>query len=718
MSGNANKQEVRRVIFMVMSALNERLRMSTYQYFDSRVNKSQAECYKRVNDRIEELLKTDHDDVKSLIGVEAGDQIETGKLYSVKADKLGLDKSDLGIEDTNDAELIISVRFKMIKNELSVAEISYSYGSKENIIRNIAPEGVVGYDCANLTFKGISQLEAGTKYYLNLLAGQNHKVDAIVVLASPETLKKKGDETNQYSACDLYASRIKSYIKGEPQENYGVGDTAKEKKETPFKKGDLYEGTDLDRMFIFISEKSTTDEGSRSNSNMQRLWDAAEAIKGDSDMVELYIDMQGGFRHDIPAINTILSLLSGQQVNIDVKERVATEFYPGNIVQPIYSVAKDYDYYDLVTAYQIFKRYGRGDELSKYFVGGDDIDARISKAIMTISDAIKMCDVEGFDAGIEELNSAIQNRKERDSSSGSLTEMDFIIEDIEKDYEGLLIGDKESHKQRPLKYVKEIRWCVKKDFIQQALTILEAKMPTEYVWNGLKYYCETPEGLLYISGEAKQLYDDRMREQNSSPYSQRFQLLDFNHYFIKQNYKPATLKYARDTNDDNLKDQVERSIKKYKEELCTLRNSMNHARTESAFIDGLRSYYPDDPMLIDEQKDVKKAIIEYLDQFESLVKRVKPEIVTGVRDINLDFVTPRDSYELIIECASRTGNSLMGIIQHEELGKINAVMQRGDMGRPNATRDEMERYVGRRKRVQIKEFEPANGRVRVCLVSD
>lgn len=595
---------------------------------------------------------------------------------------------------------------------------TYQYFGRRNEKSNSNSEVVKECCSDRKTFKGISQLEPGTKYYINSLAEKDIALDNIVVLASDETRKKNEDYKNELgeavSAVELYKTRIEAYINNVEADNYDAKDKLPDIKETVFEKKELY-GNNLENFILIIPNKEVKGEEAI-ESKMQRLWDAANAIKGLSnnnnicDRVELYIDMQGGLRHDYPAIDTILSLLSDQKIQVVVKERVATEFNSKNAIQPTFTVNEDYRYYDLVSAYQIFKKYGWGDELNKYFENGNVSDSIISEAITKVSEAIKQCDVDGFDNGLKALSDAISKRKE--GKQQIKTEMDFIIDQIETDFEGLLY--RELNKQIPFKYVSQIRWCLKKNFVQQALTILESKMPTEYVWNGLYYYCGPKHSRKETINKATQLYDWYKNNSNDNISKNRYKMLDFNHFWIRdfhsQSYIHMPELYGDDlSNNDPLVSEIKESIKNYKA-LCNRRNDMNHAKSENFFIKSLRNIYPNDYFLEDRNNvDIKNMIEMFLDNFEGLANKIDDNVKKRVFDIG----TESTLYDFKPTSLTSSGKSLIGTVEKFEFENTCILTAKG-MGLDNATPVDLQRYCDGRILKVIFDYEQ-NNRTYVAL---
>jgi len=285
-------------------------------------------------------------------------------------------------------------------------------------------------------YKAKSQLQPITKLLLDTVGLQK-----IVIMATEATLQvAKGQDPGWegMSPCEYYLARVK------------------EKKD------------DVEAVIVEKSMPVT----------MSFYWDVIQAIKGDGkETVNLYMDMQGGDRSAITQTNAIVSLLSNQGVNLC--DRYAIDFHPLNEVNHIRRVNDEYRIYDLLSAMEIFRRYGRGLALQEFLeskasseTGTKDEeimarDKRLIETVVMISDAIRLCDMDGFETAL----GMITVLKETFAKTvAARTEFDLVFDDIYDEYEEILPEEGKS------KIVKQIVWCRKKGLLQQALTLIEAKM--------------------------------------------------------------------------------------------------------------------------------------------------------------------------------------------------------------------------------------------------
>ena len=261
-------------------------------------------------------------------------------------------------------------------------------------------------DGRTLYFKSLAQMEPHTKYVLYMLAQKGERLERIVIL---ESTKARTEKKDGETATTLFEKRIRNYLgASEKVEIHGlddVSDEQKEREETPCDTQLYKEGfpeiitIDLDEPIYF--------------------WRAAKAIRGaEGDRpVHLYMDMQGGDRNAVAQMNAIAELLERQKVKIC--GRFANDFEPKRREEPhkIRDASREYQTYELISAMDIFARYGWGDKLEEYFRErgrGDTKEKKLVRAIKEASLAISMCSSDRFDSAvrrIEALKKEFENPK-------------------------------------------------------------------------------------------------------------------------------------------------------------------------------------------------------------------------------------------------------------------------------------------------------------------
>lgn len=358
---------------------------------------------------------------------------------------------------------------------------------------------------------GYSQLEPITRLLIRQLNDQGKKLDKIVIMTSYEALRDT-TVTVKCAAVPFYLQRIREFVaKGngaDEQDQIYFERMQKEKKEW-FKssksttKGEFrvsrgcteeiksylskyaFSGdaatislNDISVEIVTLYEKeSETSETKGSDvqkkEEIKLFFEVIDCIKATGDDIDLYLDMQGGDRNTTAQMNAIVSLLEDQGVKTEA--RYAISYDRNNIEHPINEVSEKYSAYQLIGAMQSFKRYGRGQSLIDYFEMKKTSreNDEILCAIKNASDAIRLCDMDKFDIAVSQIEQ-IKKKRECREKEEKQTELDIVFEDIQKDYEKLFGQGKGM-------YIAKIKWCLEKGFLQQALTIIESKIP-EYLY--------------------------------------------------------------------------------------------------------------------------------------------------------------------------------------------------------------------------------------------
>lgn len=321
---------------------------------------------------------------------------------------------------------------------------------------------------------GYSQLEPITKLIIQKLEKQGKKLDKIVIMASKEALETK-NRVVDCAAVPFYMQRINEYL--------SERNVQKSKDDSCFQslieKNEIVNEYLSDYSFPEDVEMPSVKDVSieivkiYGKEELNVFFDVIDCIKATGNHVNLYLDMQGGDRNTVAQMNAIVNLLEDQGVRI--KARYAISFNYAKNIHKINEVSEKYTAYQLIGAMQSFKKYGRGQSLLDYFEGKKtNRDHEVLLAIQKASDAIRLCDMDEFDDAVSKIEQ-IKNKREKEKGSNEKTELDIVFDDIQKDYEKLFGQGKGM-------YIAKIKWCLEKGFLQQALTIVESKIP-EYLYD-------------------------------------------------------------------------------------------------------------------------------------------------------------------------------------------------------------------------------------------
>lgn len=223
-----------------------------------------------------------------------------------------------------------------------------------------------------------------------------------------------------------------------------------------------------------------------------------EIISDSKDECNVYIDANGGQRH----ISTILIAISrlAKLHNIKIKGIYTTRYDHAaddkELVYPIVNSTEAYDIFNLVSGIDEFVHYGRTSMLQSLFEGkSDDID-NILKYMRAFSNSLLMCQSGLIQNNIKQLKKRIDT-----FLSKSKTEKEKVFAHV---LSYICYGYKDIFKSNDL--ITVIRWCLKKGYLQQAVTFYVERLPNEIV----------SREILYVSDELEEEYNQAREDKKTS----------------------------------------------------------------------------------------------------------------------------------------------------------------------------------------------------------
>lgn len=217
-----------------------------------------------------------------------------------------------------------------------------------------------------------------------------------------------------------------------------------------------------------------------------------KALQGTSgDEINLYIDMQGGNRTSSYVRNAALSILNNQNPDqFRIKEIVATNYNSMNPgASEIVNETDRYRILDLASGMNAFIQYGKADMIQKYCedmnIAPESSVGKLVDFMVKIDESISLCDINALTEAIEGLGKFfLAKEDEGNSYVGNI--FHTLQDGIRNDYGELL---EKAGSDGKVDYLELIAWCAGKGFIQQALTLIEDKMPERYMKEVLLYEC-------------------------------------------------------------------------------------------------------------------------------------------------------------------------------------------------------------------------------------
>lgn len=192
------------------------------------------------------------------------------------------------------------------------------------------------------------------------------------------------------------------------------------------------------------------------------------AKQNGGDKITVHADMTGGFRHTSMLMLSIIQLLKYRGVEI------GEVLYSDPTSRVVYRMTEIQRMFSLITGVDEFVRLGSVEALSDYF-GKEPPPAvkDLLEAMNRFAEAIKICRTSAIEGELENLGKHIKTFREypdRDLKSELFAK---IIDTIELEYD-VLIG-------KSVTRLEIIRWCMRKGFWQQAMTLCTEWLPEEII---------------------------------------------------------------------------------------------------------------------------------------------------------------------------------------------------------------------------------------------
>ena len=215
---------------------------------------------------------------------------------------------------------------------------------------------------------------------------------------------------------------------------------------------------------------------------LRGVTDIAQTIMGyqkenKNDNITLYVDMTGGHRYSSMMMLAVMQLL--QYEGIQIGHVLYTDFNKKNV----FDATSLERVFQLVSGAAEFVNFGSVESLMDYFGGVETEQSpqlqELLVAMQEFSDAIKICRTGVIKDTLLKLKKAITAFRQEHGDGLEETLFASIIEVIEREY-GNLIGDHSDD-------ISIIRWCTKKGFLQQAMTLCTEWLPLYFIQHKVVY---------------------------------------------------------------------------------------------------------------------------------------------------------------------------------------------------------------------------------------
>ena len=364
--------------------------------------------------------------------------------------------------------------------------------------------GISEYEVKNLSgvsddFKKgyyVSQLEPVPRVLTNMLNNKGSKLDAIYVLNTHETEFDKVNYQNEESFKKITDTKDVVDVSNSKYTAYSY-----------FKErcAKFIDESNIHSVFL-ESSNNKIDNGTKSidkDYDVERaLYEITEKLQDELEVenvekVHLYVDIHGGLRDSATVLNAIIMLMKDLD-NIELEDIYAIDYTkPKGVVK---SVKKIENIYDFVGGMHEFLSFGRSNGLKKYVEedvkkdvmsnGQHEKNQTLVNTINMFSDGISLNKAGLFSESLSQLADKV-NGISYERNFGIVKQLisnNYVvyIDKLEKingeqsRYD--LLGEEKNYLPAQLK------WCLDKDLLQQALTLIESVMIESLINEGIVSY--------------------------------------------------------------------------------------------------------------------------------------------------------------------------------------------------------------------------------------
>ena len=239
----------------------------------------------------------------------------------------------------------------------------------------------------------------------------------------------------------------------------------------------LKEFPNFEGKFAVLDYSDSVDEITKFDVNILQVANIADAITNyaknyPNEEIILHADMTGGFRHSSMMMLSIMQLLKYRGI------KIGEVIYSDSTTHTVYKATEIQRMFSLINGADEFVKFGSVEALYEYFGSNPPEPLKsLLSAMKNLSEAIKICRTGTIENELKNLGNHIKTFREHTSKDIKSEIFAKIIDTIETEY-GNLIKDSASR-------LDIIRWCMKKGFWQQAMTLCTEWLPEEIVDRGI-----------------------------------------------------------------------------------------------------------------------------------------------------------------------------------------------------------------------------------------
>lgn len=323
--------------------------------------------------------------------------------------------------------------------------------------------------------KGIQTNEAAAKYYMSYLSQKGESLKKIICLATEEVQSKlininsQSQGSEQDTTQNFFIRRIKEYC---VDNNY--------KKELTFK-------------FINLNDNNIIPE---------ELIDEISMLENP----KIYIDTTGGKRDDINRLQLIIKFLTYKR-NISIEKIVYSNYDRDN---PNNNRIEDVDIYDIMDILDGISQFTDSGQ-SRILASALKTESQLKPLLRYMNDfteSLQLCQTNNLDIILSNMKSELEgliNSRDSRNENNKLIIFKQMIPIIEDKFFGIR-NIKDNIEASNINYISIIKWCLKNNLIQQALTIYIEYIPDFLLRNEIFVYSDSA-GNSITGTDHKENYD-------------------------------------------------------------------------------------------------------------------------------------------------------------------------------------------------------------------
>ncbi len=206
--------------------------------------------------------------------------------------------------------------------------------------------------------------------------------------------------------------------------------------------------------------------------------------------INLYVALNSDDMTDNFVLMSVLDIIHTMpDNNVNICNVFTTSGTHDMLAGEIRDDTEGYGITNLNAAFRAFLKYGKADMIIDYWEHCGEKNEKIDLmiyAMQHIDAGVSLCDVKEIEQGVTQLRKVFENGIDFEADSYNSRLFTVLAQGIRRDYGSLLKGEETD----PFELA---RWAYEKGFYQQALTLIESRIPETFVERGIFYYAGNEE---------------------------------------------------------------------------------------------------------------------------------------------------------------------------------------------------------------------------------